>query len=314
MTHSFETPAGSFTLAVANGIVWSLRFDAAGTDVAAIAKRAASIPETAGDAALAAEAEAQLRAYFAGKRKRFKLPLPPAFAFNRRVRLALQGIPFGQTRTYGEIAAACGSPGAARAVGNACGSNPLPVIVPCHRAVAANGPGGFSAGLEIKKRLLNLERYALPGYWKDWKPQDDCVLMFIRDKGKVLLIVKKRGLGQGKVNAPGGHIEPGETPLEAAIRETREEVGLTPLNPVSRGVLLFAFLDGYTERCEVFEAKAFTGTPVATDEADPFWCDETAVPFDRMWADDRYWLPSLLAGKKIRARYVFDSDRLLWQV
>lgn len=312
MIHAFETPFGGFTLTVANGIVRTLQFGLATPDAVAD-PRAGAVPENAGDVALSEEAEAQLRAYFAGKRKRFNLPLAPAFAFNRRVWLALQGIPFGQTRTYGEIAAACGNPGAARAVGNACGSNPVPVIVPCHRAVAANGLGGFSSGLDIKKRLLNLERYALPGYWKDWKPQDDCVLMFIRVAGKILLIVKKRGLGQGKVNAPGGHIEPGETPLEAAIRETREEVGVTPLNPVSRGVLRFAFLDGYTERCEVFEAKACTGTPVSSPEADPFWCDETAIPFDRMWADDRYWLPSLLAGGRIRARFVFDGDRLLWR-
>lgn len=312
MIHSFETPFGGFTLTVADGIVWTLQFGIVDADAVAN-PRAGFSPANAGDAVLAEKAETQLRAYFAGKRKRFNLPLAPAFAFNRRVWLALLRIPFGQTRTYGEIAAACGNPGAARAVGNACGANPIPVIVPCHRAVAANGLGGFSSGLDIKQRLLNLERYALPGYWKDWKPKDDCVLLFIRLKGKILLIVKKRGLGQGKVNAPGGHIEPGETPLEAAIRETKEEVGLTPVNPVSRGILQFAFLDGYTERCEVFESNAYTGTPVSTPEAEPFWCDEAAIPFDQMWADDRYWFPSLLAGEKIHAHYVFDGDRLLWR-
>ena len=304
MIHSFETPFGGFTLTIANGVVWTLQFGIVDADAVAH-PRAGAIPENPADTALAEEAERQLRAYFAGKRKRFNLPIAPAFAFNRMVRLALQRIPFGQTRTYGEVAVACGNPGATRAVGNACGSNPVPVIVPCHRVVAANGLGGFSSGIEIKKRLLTLERYALPGYWKDWKPQDDCVLTFIH--------VKKRGLGQGKVNAPGGHIEPGETPVEAAIRETREEVGLTPINPVSRGILQFAFLDGYTERCEVFEAQAYTGTPVSTPEAEPFWCDETAIPFAEMWADDRYWIPSLLSGKKIRARFVFDGDRLLWR-
>jgi O-6-methylguanine DNA methyltransferase len=79
--------------------------------------------------------------------------------FQKKIWRAIAGIPAGQTRTYGELAEAIGSPGAVRAVGSACGRNPLPLFIPCHRVVAANGgPGGFSAGLPWKDYLLRLER------------------------------------------------------------------------------------------------------------------------------------------------------------
>jgi O-6-methylguanine DNA methyltransferase len=81
--------------------------------------------------------------------------------FELRVWNALRAIPWGQTRTYGEIARAIGDPGAARAVGRANGCNPLPILVPCHRVVSSTGLGGFSAGLEWKQRLLALERVQL---------------------------------------------------------------------------------------------------------------------------------------------------------
>jgi O-6-methylguanine DNA methyltransferase len=80
-------------------------------------------------------------------------------AFQQRVWLALCAIPAGQTRTYGQVAAAVGRPGAARAVGQACGANPIPLLVPCHRVLAAGGRlGGFSAGLKWKRKLLASER------------------------------------------------------------------------------------------------------------------------------------------------------------
>lgn len=104
------------------------------------------------------EAARQLAAYFAGSLTRFDLPLGPAASDSqRRVRDALCAIPYGSTATYGEIARRTGS--AARAVGAACGANPIPVIVPCHRVVAANGAGGYSGkgGLLTKAALLDIE-------------------------------------------------------------------------------------------------------------------------------------------------------------
>jgi methylated-DNA-[protein]-cysteine S-methyltransferase len=85
----------------------------------------------------------------------FDLSARPPF-FTRAWR-ALHRIPFGDVRTYGQVARAAGSPDAVRAAGQACGANPIVLFIPCHRVVAANGPGGFGAGLEWKRRLLELE-------------------------------------------------------------------------------------------------------------------------------------------------------------
>ncbi len=142
-------------------------------------------------------------------------------------------------------------------------------------------------------------------------PKDRAVLVFLRRGGLLLLIRKKRGLGAGKINAPGGRLEPGETPLQAAVRETCEEVGLTPLDPVARGTLAFVFADGYSLNCTVFEASAWSGEMTETDEALPFWCAESAIPYDEMWADDRLWLPRLLAGEPFALQACFDGDAMI---
>ncbi len=100
------------------------------------------------------------RAYFTGQRVDFpfELDITAATPFQQKVWQAARAIPFGQTRSYKWVAAQVGSAGGARAVGQALGRNPLPVIVPCHRVLAAGGgPGGFSGGIEVKKFLLRLE-------------------------------------------------------------------------------------------------------------------------------------------------------------
>ena len=102
----------------------------------------------------------QLREYFAGERKRFDLPvdLSPGTPFQRRVWRACARIPCGQVRSYAELGALAGSPRAARAVGQAMGANPVPIVIPCHRVIRADGSlGGFGSGLRIKKRLLGWE-------------------------------------------------------------------------------------------------------------------------------------------------------------
>lgn len=102
----------------------------------------------------------QLREYFAGQRKAFDLPLAPrGTAFQLRVWQTLASIPFAQTWSYQQLAAACGSAKAMRAVGAACGRNPLPIVLPCHRVLGADGSlTGFTGGLEVKAALLRLER------------------------------------------------------------------------------------------------------------------------------------------------------------
>ena len=101
----------------------------------------------------------QLKAYFAGRLKAFDLPLvPEGTAFQRKVWRALQTIPYGKTLSYGELARRIRQPTASRAVGAANGQNPIPVIIPCHRVIGANGSlTGFGGGLPIKRQLLALE-------------------------------------------------------------------------------------------------------------------------------------------------------------
>lgn len=104
------------------------------------------------------EAARQLQAYFAGRLVKFDLPLAAAgSAFERRVWEAMSAIPYGETRTYGDLAHATDS--GPRAVGGACGKNPIPIVVPCHRVLARGGLGGYSggAGLPTKQFLLGLE-------------------------------------------------------------------------------------------------------------------------------------------------------------
>jgi methylated-DNA-[protein]-cysteine S-methyltransferase len=104
-------------------------------------------------------AAAQLLEYFAGRRRQFELPLAAAgTAFQRQVWDALAAIPWGELRSYADIARAIERPTAVRAVGAANGRNPLPIVVPCHRVIGSNGSlTGFSGGLGIKRRLLELE-------------------------------------------------------------------------------------------------------------------------------------------------------------
>jgi methylated-DNA-[protein]-cysteine S-methyltransferase len=102
----------------------------------------------------------QLEAYFSGTLRQFEVTLnPQGTPFQKRVWQALQEIPYGETRTYGEIAAIIGSPTASRAVGAANGKNPIPIIIPCHRVIGQNGKlTGFAFGLEMKSALLGLEQ------------------------------------------------------------------------------------------------------------------------------------------------------------
>lgn len=102
----------------------------------------------------------ELRAYFAGELRQFSLPLAPVGTpFQLDVWNALRAIPYGETRSYGELAARIGRPSAVRAVGAANGANPLPIVVPCHRVIGSNGSlTGFGGGIPLKQALLELER------------------------------------------------------------------------------------------------------------------------------------------------------------
>jgi 8-oxo-dGTP diphosphatase len=149
--------------------------------------------------------------------------------------------------------------------------------------------------------------------WSNWQPTERATLLFVIRDGQILLIRKKRGLGAGKINAPGGRIEPGESPLEAAVRETREELGIEALDPRPHGELHFQFLDGYALHCTVFVSPDCSGRAVETDEAVPLWTPLNAIPYHAMWADDRHWLPGVIEGKTFRAFFTFDGEQMLEQ-
>ncbi|MDL5204690.1 methylated-DNA--[protein]-cysteine S-methyltransferase [Streptomyces sp. ALI-76-A] len=147
-----DSPYGPLTLVADDGVLCGLYM----TD-----QRHRPVEETFGARAegLFAAAEEELEAYFAGELKEFTLELRlSGTPFQRSVWEQLRGIPYGETRTYGELADALGNPTASRAVGLANGRNPVGIIVPCHRVVGANGSlTGYGGGLDRKQRLLDFE-------------------------------------------------------------------------------------------------------------------------------------------------------------
>ena len=139
-----ESPLGAMRIAAQDGAIVALDWG--------------GVPQRSSDCAVLQDAEAQLADYFAGAREVFDLPLRVrGSAFQRAVCDAMRAIPFGYTRTYGEIANDLGVP--AQAVGQACGGNPIPILIPCHRVMGAKGLTGFSGagGVESKVWLLRHE-------------------------------------------------------------------------------------------------------------------------------------------------------------
>ena len=147
--------------------------------------------------------------------------------------------------------------------------------------------------------------------WDGWRPDLEATLLFVVRDERVLLIHKKRGLGAGKLNAPGGKVDAGETPREAAIREFEEELGARPLRPERAGVVAFEVVDGPSIRIHVFRSDDVEGEPIETDEAIPVWRPRDHIPYDAMWEDDRYWLPLVLERRPFHVRTLFHGDRLL---
>ena len=146
-----------------------------------------------------------------------------------------------------------------------------------------------------------------------WKPNMVANLVFLTEGDRVLLIHKKTGLGKGKINGPGGKLEKGETALDAARREVKEELHLTVGALEEMGRLHFDFVDGLKLHCTVFHGTEFFGTPTETREAKPEWFRFDEVPYDRMWADDIHWLPNMLRGEKFDAWFRFDEETMIWR-
>ncbi len=150
----------------------------------------------------------------------------------------------------------------------------------------------------------------------NFSPKERATLIFLQRNGKgsrgeILLIEKKRGMGKGKYNGPGGKVEPGESFAQAAVRECREEVGLHALKPQLRGRLYFSFADGYTMYGEVFWCYQFSGRLQETEEARPFWNAADQIPYHNMWEDDYLWLPHARSGRMFSGYFSFDGDTML---
>ena len=143
-------------------------------------------------------------------------------------------------------------------------------------------------------------------------------LLFLikRENGEVssvCLAMKKKRFGAGKWNGAGGKVEPGETVEEAAIRETKEEIGVEP-----RGITKVAELTfhhphnpGLDQIVHAYISESWLGEPRESEEMRPEWFKAEEIPFSQMWADDKHWLPLVLEGKLVRADFSFDGDAML---
>jgi 8-oxo-dGTP diphosphatase len=148
-----------------------------------------------------------------------------------------------------------------------------------------------------------------------------CLLVGTRNDGArtVLLGHKKTGLGLGKVVGLGGHVEPGESSAEAAVREVKEESGLVVPRSALTGAASLTFLfpahPSWDMDVAVFTAAQWSGEPVETDEIRPQWFPVAALPYDQMWDDAPHWLPRVLAGERLRAtfRYADDNETVVAQ-
>ncbi len=141
-------------------------------------------------------------------------------------------------------------------------------------------------------------------------------LCLVREPGRVLLGMKKRGFGAGRWNGFGGKVGAGEEIVAATKRELLEEVGLTTTAVKKVGVLDFKFAKepGEIFQVHIFETNNVSGEPTESDEMKPQWFDLADIPFDQMWPDDRHWFPLFLSGKKFTGRFLFsDGDVILEQ-
>ena len=146
----------------------------------------------------------------------------------------------------------------------------------------------------------------------DWQPGERATLVYLLHGESVLLIRKLRGHGAGKVNAPGGRVEAGESVEACAIREVAEEVGVRVQALELRARLRYEDPEeGLAMEGFAFVSSEFQGTPARTAEADPFWCRTDEIPYHEMWENDRIWLPRVLYGECLRADFRFCRNRLV---
>ncbi len=143
----------------------------------------------------------------------------------------------------------------------------------------------------------------------------EATLCFILDgqpPTRILLGRKKRGFGKGKLNGFGGKVRSGETPIRTIVREVAEEAGvivsLDTLRSAGSVTFVFPFKRAFDHHVHLFVTRDWNGEIRESPEMKPIWFPIDRIPFDRMWDDDRHWLPRVLSGKRIRAEFSFAED------
>lgn len=173
------------------------------------------------------------------------------------------------------------------------------------------GPFEYIGGLN-KNRPNEEDIEKAKSFASELKPKI-LTLCLTRKESMVLLGMKKRGFGEGRWNGFGGKLEKGESIIDAAIREMKEESGIRVEDLEEKGIIEFQFLDtGKLLEVHVFDVLRFKGEPIETEEMSPQWFHLDEIPFESMWADDIYWLPIFLRGNKFKGKFVFeDTNKLL---
>lgn len=145
-------------------------------------------------------------------------------------------------------------------------------------------------------------------------PLRQATLCFLIKDDQVLLAMKKRGFGVGRWNGVGGKPDVGESIEQTAIRETQEEIEVTPKDMESVAVLDFFFLNkpDWSQQVVAYFSKTWEGEPMETEEMKPQWYEKNKLPFESMWPDDPLWVPLVLSGKKVKAEFLFgENDSIL---
>jgi len=134
-------------------------------------------------------------------------------------------------------------------------------------------------------------------------------LLFLIKDNQILLAMKKRGFGEGKWNGAGGKPEGDENIDQTAIRETKEEIGVVPKNIKQVATLDFFFQNNpdWDQQVSVYITSEWEGEPIESEEMSPQWFDKKQLPFESMWPDDPFWLPLVLDGKNIIAKFIFND-------